>query len=427
MIRHGDNGDLQIFIAAGNRLNNNGPLYNRPDPPTLPTVQSVYRPSAAVFKFPPAFQLQLKPFSGSQPTRAFFRNIRILMVIAYFAACVLIANNVLKQQEISERSTALLFAAITAIIATSSDGLKLCIFLINYEIPIFFLLSIAFLLSRKKGIISGAIIGYLAATKIYPAYMATYFLATRDIKKLAAFLASIIFFCIAAYLVFGAQENSFYFREVFPTIMSEGVAQLYYNVSLGGMLAEVSGNLKAANTIFQILRLLFTIATAVILICNLPERSGERIEVFSILMVLMIISMPNYWQAYQVMLFPAFCIATKKVLMSPGITNSALLLLSIASMSIDINAWASTTQLPWMADGLVQPGSPVANIMEKSDQLGLHATIIALTPYYPLTGALYYLAKAKSIVPYFLWCILAQEIITMKDKQASAALSLHND
>ncbi|MBK8102176.1 MAG: hypothetical protein IPK30_02425 [Cellvibrionales bacterium] len=54
------NTDFVFYINAGQRYQTTGQLYERPAEGE--TIASRYYPMAPVFKFPPAFQLQILPF-----------------------------------------------------------------------------------------------------------------------------------------------------------------------------------------------------------------------------------------------------------------------------------------------------------------------------------------------------------------------------
>jgi hypothetical protein len=404
--------DLRLYINTGSRFQATGQLYERPDREGE-SIADVYAPMAPVFKFPPAFQLQLLPIINSSDPEGLIRPIRMAMTAGYFLAClalVIHAGKILRRQQ-QPATRIVLFCTLAAIAATSSNGLQTGVLITNYEIPIFCLLTAAFFLYRKYPVLTACIIGYLASVKLYPAFMASLLLLGKNGRAIASCGLAALLVSAAGWLAFGAKENLFFYQQILPALLSEGVAPILYNASFGGAIFRFSQELGVSHAAFQGYRLAFLLLSCYVLARQFPKCQAYNIGVYALLMTLMLISLPNYWPNYLIMLFPAFCVASCRVAVRPGIVSTVLLLLCMASMAIDAHAWLHTGSPAWL--GSNTPPDAIGNsIIAAANQGDTNKALFLFALHYPWTALLYCLEQAKFIVPAILWFFTAREILS---------------
>ncbi len=409
IIKNNDYSDLHIFIEAGARFKKTGDLYDKPSPGDEFPIEAMFRPSGSMFKFPPAFQLQLLPFTSELPTADFYKKARLFMAIIYLASCFMIARKTLQQWKNQGKLQTFTFLIVTTVLTLCSDGFYSAISLINYEIPIFFMLIVAYSISNKAPILSGIIVAYLAASKIYPGFMVLFFLATNNKKATIGFLSGFLFFISSAFFIFGENENSFYYKKILPILIKEKVSTEYFNINIGNMLNDITNQKIEIDSFFSVTRMIFISLTLILLIENNKKKIENQLEVFSILLVLMVACLPNYWQAYQILFFPALAISAKKTISKPRIGKILFLAIIIASLSIDINSWVHLYHIPGISNNNLTEEA-WRNLLFSEIGSNNSSRIYQLILHNPVNFILFILAKFKSIIPYALWCILALEI-----------------
>lgn len=320
-----------------------------------------------------------------------------------------IATAMRKKNQSSARIS--LFCTLAAITATSSYGLQTSVLITNYEITIFCLLTASFFLFKNYPKFAAIVIGYLASAKLYPAFMASLLLTHRDGKALVTFFLSVISFFAIGLLVFGQQENLYYFEKVFPVLLSEKVAPNLNNMSFGGGLFKFSKNLEFAQAAFQVYRFLFLSLTCFLLAKHHKNHTQNSIAVFAFLMVMMLMCLPSFWPSYLILLFPAFCVAIYRVVVCPSIVRTAILLTCIASMAFDMNTWTFLGAPGWLT-GSAPPDELGNRIIETARHQSLGMAVLVFACHYPWTVFLYFLEQITFIVPSILWLFTAREIMS---------------
>lgn len=409
--------DMRIYISTVSQYLATGQLYVRPTHADE-TVASVYVPMTPISRLTPAFHLQLLPIAKSRNPEAFIKPLRFAMIAAYCLACLALIIHISRNMRNQNQSGAkiLLFCTLSAIAATSNYGLQDAIILTNFEIPIFSLLIASFFLFHKHPRLTAIIIGYLASTKYYPALMASLLLTKWDKKTIATLFLTVLFFFAMGFLAFGQQENIFYFSQVLPVLLSEKVAPIMYNMSFGGAMFRFSQNLEFTQAAFQIYRFIFLGLSCFLLAKHYGNYSKSNIEVFALLMALMLICLPNYWQTYLFMLFPAFCVAIYRVVIYPSAPAVVILLICIASMAFDNGTWLYLGAPAWLTNNAVtdELGNRIA---EAANHQNVPMAILIFARHYPWTVFLLFLEQIKPVVPAILWIFTAREIMSPADTQ----------
>ncbi|MEZ5435999.1 MAG: glycosyltransferase family 87 protein [Pseudomonadales bacterium] len=411
------NTDFKFYVDAGQRYQTTGEIYERPSGDE--TIVDKYYPMAPIFKFPPAFQLQIIPFINSWSPET-LQRLRITMIIGYLLSCLLLiakcSSEMIKEKQ--PKINIFLFSSLAAIPAVLNPGFWDCVLNANYEILIFCFLVFGLLLLEKNTAFFAAIIGYLAITKIYPVFMASLLLVTPSKKQaIAAFIVSILFFSLMALLAFGLQENLYYAKSILPVISREKVAPMQFSLSFGSELFRLTQNLEFSRIAFQILRSLLIIISFFLLVKYQAPR--RNLIFFALLMTLMLICLPNYWISYWIMLFPAFCIAIRRVITRKQTMEAAVLFLCVIVTIVESQTWQHFQAPIWLNDNhrLDAIGSKISAAYIQ----GLEAQAFFLfLSHYPLTVVLYLLEQLKFLVPIALWVFVAIEIVSTATQPTSS-------
>lgn len=402
------NTDFVFYVEAGQRYQTTGQLYERPTEGE--TIASRYYPMAPIFKFPPAFQLQILPFINNW-TPETLKWLRLTMIIGYFSACFMLMAkcSTTMQQQKNSHTKIFLFLAFSGVIALLNPAFWDCILNTNYEIPIFLLLTISFFLLDKHAKLSAAIISYLALTKIYPIFMASMlFMAPRKKPFTASFIASALLILAFTLWAFGLQESLYYATRILPTLLSEKVAPMQFSLSFGSELFRFTQNLEFSRIVFQALRLTLVGISFYTLIKY--RNTPQRVSFFALLITLMLICMPNYWISYWIFLFPAFCIAIQRVITRPQTTEASLLFLCVLVTIIESQSWMHFHAPVWLNDTsrLDAIGSEINAIHQQGNASLAYWLFLR---HYPITTALYLLEQLKFLVPIVLWIFVIREIV----------------
>jgi len=155
--------DFLVFVHANQHFHQSGQLYQR-----AADYADKYHPTAAIYKFPPAFELMIEPLLRLPPawnTHVFTR----LLLTGMYAVSVLILFFYLTKHLALKKEALLYFSSLLTIIACCFMPFFECIRWLLAEIPLLLLFTIAFLLARKTllpSLLSGALMAFAACVKI---------------------------------------------------------------------------------------------------------------------------------------------------------------------------------------------------------------------------------------------------------------------
>jgi len=402
--------DVRMWINAVIKYQATGELYEKPVA-AHETVESLYAPMTPRARFTPFFHVQFLPFANSQHLEQIIARIQKGLIAIYFIAClglIIRCSNILQQQE-QPRIRIFLFYLLAAIAATSNFGLQDAVQITNYEIVIFSLLILSFLIIENHPKLSAIIIGFLGSAKFYPGFMAIFLLIKRDKGVIFPLVISVLAFFLIGLVGFGLQENLFYWKHAFPVMLSEEIAAIAYNMSFGGAIYRHSESVELSNFAFKVYRVIFFGLTFLLLAKRYAELENCKFEVFALLMTLMLICLPNYWQTYLIILFPAFCAVACRIVVSPSIATVAIFLICVASIATDNNSWVRLDAPAWITGNAV-PDEAGRQILAAGMNKEWGKAFLLLSWHYPRTASLYVLEQIKFLVPAILWYLTASAL-----------------
>ena len=100
--------DFLLFAASGKHFHDSGELYKRSD-----NLADSYHPSAAIYKFPPAFQLTIAPWYQADKTFNLHTPVKLLMLACYIASLWLLFNSLRRRYTLVSGDAFKLFTFIT--------------------------------------------------------------------------------------------------------------------------------------------------------------------------------------------------------------------------------------------------------------------------------------------------------------------------
>lgn len=95
--------DLRIFMQFTHDFTLTGQMYYRPSAEGG-EINSLFRPTSPVLKFPPAFALQLISFTNQIDNHQFYFFARVIMLISYCVACISLMVYIMKKWHASSPS-----------------------------------------------------------------------------------------------------------------------------------------------------------------------------------------------------------------------------------------------------------------------------------------------------------------------------------
>lgn len=372
--------DYLIFLKSGRDFQETGLLYQRAE-----NYKEKYSPSAAIYKFPPAFQLVFYPLAKLPREINQISFIKPLLIGMYGLSLFFLYRLVSRELSLS-REESFYFASLLTIISAWFMPFFESIRWLLAEIPILLILISSFILARKGGsasTLSGILMAFIASIKVYPVFMAANLLRERDYAGLAGFFIGLIIILLAALYVFGIDENIFYFTKIFPILISEEVTSKWINLNFEKFLFAVGIIPEVSGTIFSISRVLFLSMFITILYKCRRDLLNKAFLAFSFFITTMFFCFPNYWPQYQIyLIIPIAYLLASYLKKWGGSVWLVMLIMSIVVLFVPDNLWKNT--------------------------LFIQAPILSL-----ITLVLY---EARALATIFLWILLAREILALKNK-----------
>jgi hypothetical protein len=299
--------DFPIFVNQAHAYLQTGVLYpDAADP-------EVWGPAAAVYKYPPFYAIWLLPFVKDGVRPGLYTGMWLAMV-ALYAASYLLAVYMLGGRR--RGTTAVLFG----LMALNFEPFMENLWHLQLETPFVLLLLLALLaLRRRHDEAAGAIVGWCASLKIYPAFLLLWFALRARYRAVAGALVTALLAVVASLVVIGLPAHVDYFGRILPVLLGEQPSLLSTNQGLARYVHDVLGaSLPASKRIGQLLAFVALVLSVLCLRRNRGRANdAERTALeFSMFVGLMILWMPNFWSHYQVLLLLPFFVVTHRLVES---------------------------------------------------------------------------------------------------------------
>jgi len=394
--------DFLIFLRAGEIYNETGQLYQRSD-----NYADKYHPSAAIFKFPPAFQFFMMPFEklsniGLLPGVDLHIFTRLLMTGMYVVSLLLLFFTLSKALDLSGEKLLYFFTFLTVTSLWFMPFFESIRWLLT-EIPLLLLFIGCFLLLRRNhSLAAGALLGYAFSAKIYPIFLLGYPLAQKNKRALIGFIATVVIVLLLAITVYGIGEHLFYFNNILPVLLNEPVTDKWVNLNIEKWLFVIGILPKVTGTVFYITRLLFVGALGYLLYKHPHATQKQEHLIFSLFITTMFFCFPNYWPQYQIFLIIPVAYLGGFFIAHRCKKQFFLLTIVILSLCIPDLLWRQV--LDWE---VIYRGLDIEVIGKESYANGNGITMLK---YAPLTWLTYYLYEYRALAPVVLWFLLTAQL-----------------
>lgn len=390
--------DFLIFAQAGKNFEASGQLYQRSD-----DYEKSYHPSAAIFKFPPAYQLLVKPF---RQIPAEYRHVvmRLSFTAMYVLSLLLVYCYFVR--EIAPATTERFYFGAGLLVT----GMWFMPFFESIrwlltEIPFLLIFFGSFLLLIRSGrwpqLTAGVLLAFATVTKIYPAFLCSYLLIRRQKTALIGAVLGGLAFMLTALFLFD-DENLFYFNTILPVLLGEDVTEKWVNLNLEKFLFIIGVIPEVTGTLFNITRLVF-VSAMLLLLWRYRDRIDSRPDlVFAFILTTMFFCFPNYWPQYQIFLIIPFACLLACYLGQHRHRLLPLLLLTTLTLFIPDLLWKTVLEHVAQRDLL--------DLEMMAKEAWHEGTGTVLLKYSPVSWLLYFGYEYRALVPVVYWCLLALEL-----------------
>jgi hypothetical protein len=294
--------DMQIFAEQAQQFWQTSELYRRVD-----NFYPAYLPGAAIYKFPPAYQLFIAPFVRDGITQSFYHAGYAVLLAGYAVFVVIgivLGLRVVEQKSMSGISHSNALVAMLCIaFALLYEPFYNALWLLVAEVMIALCCVVALLGSRRVQWVSGATLALAVTTKLYPAFMLCYFIRKNTKIFWYSFIVSSLFIIVASVWVFGIGENVFYLISVLPVLLHEKPRLIAENLNLVFWLIPDGNYQEWAIRLFQLVRFILLACTCYWFFIYREKSRVHDVFLYMQLLIVMVISLPNYWEQYLVVLF----------------------------------------------------------------------------------------------------------------------------
>ncbi|NIL99516.1 MAG: DUF2029 domain-containing protein [Acidobacteria bacterium] len=285
--------DLSIFLQLTAEFAAGGDLYVPAD-----HVES-YKPSAAVYKFPPLFAVLLLPQVQGGVHSGLYKAHWIAHMLLYLGAVALLASAL-------GRRAPPAFVFVLVLAALNLEPYFETLWRLQLETPILFLCALGLWLElRGRPIGAGAALGVAAMLKVYPIFLLGWFIVRRSGRGLAGAALAILATGALGWWVVGSEQNLLYWTVILPRLMQEVPSMGADNVALTKPLQRLIGiDPGIAKRVVQALALAALSAGYWVLYRHGKQRRPEiDAELsFGLFVCTMLLFMPNLWSNYLVLL-----------------------------------------------------------------------------------------------------------------------------
>jgi hypothetical protein len=391
--------DFLIFLRAGDNFQHSGHLYERAD-----NYADKYHPTAAIYKFPPAFQLMLMPLNHL-PANINLHVFTRLLLTGMYGVSLLMIFFYLKKNLSLKKETLFYFVALFIIIACWFMPFYECIRWLLTEIPLLLLFVLSFLLLGKYRVFSGfsgTLMAYATCAKIYPAFLFSYHLLRKSPGVGWGFVIGSLLTLGASLYFYGLPEHLFYLQNILPVLLREPVSDKWVNLNLENFLFQIGCLPEVTGKIFRITRLAFVGAGLLVLLRHSGDSGKNQFLLFCFCMTTMFFCFPNYWPQYQIFLIlPVACLLAYALRYQQAF-RLLLLLLVTATLCVPDLLWKQV--LEW---DLARQGLEMDMVGRESYEQGNGITLLK---YSPLTWLLYYGYTCRALAPVALWLLQALQL-----------------
>lgn len=395
--------DFLIFLKAGKDFQEHGRLYQRAE-----NIQEKYHPSAAIFKFPPAFQLALIPLLDV-PKHVDLLLIMKLSFIGLYALSLGFLFVYLKNHFSLSQKAQLYFGCLLTIISCWTMSFYECLRWLLTEIPLLFIFVSSFVLlqhKRYRPMLSGALLAYAACIKIYPAFLLGYLAIQRHSWAVLGAVIGTIIVSFLSLWIFGIQEHIFYATKLLPVLLDEPVISKWINLNLEkflygfGVIDDITGYW------FQAFRLLFLSGLLWIGLKNQRYWLQEPLSGFSMFVTTMFFCFPNYWPQYQIFLLIPITYLLASYFKKQSTCSIIMLIIAITPLFIADSFAESVLRWEMLAK------SVDSNLLLES--FSREGILAFITHQLFMSMASYHLFDLRALVPVFIWILLYKEILSSK-------------
>jgi len=286
--------DFPIFLAQARQFLLTGELYIDPDEP------GAYSPAAAVYKFPPLYAMLLLPVARAGIEQRVYLAHWVLQFLLYACAVGLLLAYL-------HRFAGRGFLLAGLVLALNFEPFFETLWRLQIETVLLLLLAVALLAYLKeRDTWAGAAIGTGFLLKLYPGFLLLYFALRRRWSALAGFALAVVLILIASWIVIGPRENETYFLRILPVLLTERPEASTENLSLARYLHVLLGwSPLVSQRAGQIVVLPLVLLSGFVVWRQPPSATSGRLRAalaFSLFVPLMLMSMPNYWVNYQLLL-----------------------------------------------------------------------------------------------------------------------------
>ncbi|MFA5779029.1 MAG: glycosyltransferase family 87 protein [Elusimicrobiota bacterium] len=289
----------------------------------LPKVKS----EGQYFIYPPTFLIFFAPLTVL-PINIAEKLWIILNISIFFLAGYWFTTKILNIKKTSQK-------LILFLMLYNFNPFFLCIFIGQIDILILFFLylSFYFIVKNRENFI-GIIVGILTLIKLTPIIFSLYFLIKLNLRAVRWLIFTISIFVIISLLVFPAEIYSEFFAAISTVSQNSDRYIMPLNKSIFGLLGRIFLDNRLFNAVIidspaLFYLFYFFVFLALLTIIFLRRTKLNNLEIFSLVIILSAIILPNALVYSLVFVFPAILIFYGKIKTSRGLFLFCLIFLSI--------------------------------------------------------------------------------------------------
>jgi hypothetical protein len=388
--------DMLIFADAGKKFWVTGQLYKRVD-----DYPDRYHPSAAIFKFPPPFQLMLAPWFKSGIPDLFLKIVKYSMLVMFFISLFLWWKHLSVIFSLPAEHQKL-FAALIIISSSWMMPFYESFRWVLTEIPLLFIFILTCTLYQKNRFIPASLLAFAGAIKIYPGFVFAWQMFKRDWKSLLYFCLSFIAIFATSIAVFGADEHRFYFDNILPVLLQEPVINKSVNLNLENFFVALGFMNENNGLIFNGSRLAVLMSLAWLFFTKREQVCEQPTVLFSLIVTAMFFCFPNYWPQYQIyLIIPVYtCLAM-------ALANNNLKLLGVAFICFFLMCFSEQLGRSLLSANMLQIGMDQEALSNMIRERGIHAAMLEISPTAWFVSVMY---NSRALVPLMLFIPLLLQL-----------------